>query len=89
MESVGDLLKASLAAHLRAKNFTGWKQGQQHPGPDQQRNPAKAMPEWQEALRLRLEALAADPGRTDPAWKEQPDHETLMAFYRDKGVTNG
>ena len=79
MESVGDLLKASLEAHLRAKPTR----------PKELRDMGKARTEWQEALRLRLEALAADPGRTDPAWKEQPDHETLMAFYRDKGVTNG
>ncbi len=40
-----------------------------------------------QAADLRREALALDPGMTDPAWTQgKASHEDLMAFYREKGM---
>lgn len=40
-----------------------------------------------EACRLRAEAGALDPQRTDPAWADEPlthDHDDLLTFYAEQ-----
>lgn len=79
MSAVGDLLKASLAAHMQAK-----QRGVRDP--DRAERSRRA---WTEARQLRLEAIALDPGRSDPAWEEErgmtprgrDTHTALLAFY--------
>lgn len=72
--TVPQLLSASLAAHRRAMPT----------GPKQPR-PANWLASLTEAQVLRLQALQADPKRSDPAWGTS-EHEQFMAFYKDKGL---
>lgn len=74
--SVKDLLEQSMNAHKAAASAR-----------NQRRPDARALLET--AHRLRLEALALDPSRTDPAWSSEQvhtvstadTHDSLMAFY--------
>ena len=83
--SVAVLLGASMAAHDRAKALRNSKA----------RDPetrAKALAELIKARDLRVQALAEDPKRTDPAWddeqKRTPNgldtHDQLMTFYQQQ-----
>jgi hypothetical protein len=69
--AVADLLAESLIAHERAKQL--------------RRNPstrAEAKIVLALARDLRLEALAEDPERTNPAWAaERVPHADMMQFY--------
>ena len=67
--AVADLLSASQDAHRAALILR------------QHRDPAY-LSRLTDARDLRLQALAADPERIDPAWGlERANHDALMAFY--------
>lgn len=67
---VSALLQQSLAAHERAKALRKSKQ----------KDEARTV--LIEARSLRLDALAEDPDRTDPAWdQERVPHNDMMTFY--------
>ena len=69
---VAELLAASLAAHQQSLPIKGR---------------ARDMAALQRAADLRVEALALDPGMSDPAWAQgKASHADLMQFYRSKGV---
>ncbi len=77
MTQVSDLLKASLAAHKRAK-----------PTGNALPRPANWKEILTEAARLRKEALELDPGMTDQEWGSS-SHKGMVGFYQDMGVWNG
>lgn len=64
----------------------------------EQAKPTKTKPRdrnaMAEAAKFRLEALAMDPNREDPAWAEEDaktapgtnTHEAMLAFYRQQGI---
>jgi len=83
---VSNLLRESMAAHDKAKALRNSGRG---------RNPeirAQALAELIKARDLRLQALAEDPDRTDPAWTDEQKrtptgvdtHEELMCFYQQQ-----
>ena len=78
--TVSDLLKASLAAHLAAKEQTSGK------GVNRVVIKESDLGKYREALSLRMQALELDPTRQDAAWDRAPFHEQMMGFYRDKGL---
>lgn len=68
--TVSELLAASRAAHQSALPRKG---------------KPRDMAALQRAADLRIEAIALDPNRTDPAWgKGKGEHESVMAFYSEK-----
>lgn len=79
-ESIGELLAASMRAHLAAKDA---RRG---------RDAARAVASLLEAYTLRLKASDADPNRKDPAWEDdqtfspmgRETHDDMMRFYREK-----
>ena len=78
--TVSDLLKASLAAHLAAKEQMSGK------GVNRVVIKESDLGKYREALSLRMQALELDPTRQDAAWDRAPFHEQMMGFYRDKGL---
>ena len=78
--TVSDLLKASIAAHYRARGPKG--------------RPADWLSHLKVAADLRRQAEAADPGFADPAWgaeerltpKSHNTHAVLMAFYESQNL---
>lgn len=85
-KTVAELLYASIAAHLLAKQETYGK------GDHRRMTRARDFGKLREAYELRKQADAADPAHADPAWSEEQaqtangkdTHAALMAFYREK-----
>ena len=71
--SVGDLLRASMQAHLKAK-----------PRTNKEQRPQDWYASLLEAATFRKEALRRDPDQKDPEWSL--NHDDFMAFYRDMGA---
>lgn len=78
MTEVSQLLAQSLNAHHKAKT----KPKRDQRGSDRASD-AQAL--WTLARDLRVQALALDPERLDPAWgAERVDHEVYMIFYHNE-----
>lgn len=88
--TVAELLQAARVAHedyrrnVPHMRFSVGKGKPEQVGGDA----AKSVEAMREALRLRLEAEAADPNRLDPAWAtdlaQNYRHASLTAWYQEK-----
>lgn len=85
--SVADLLRLSREAHQRYRDAVPRRVPQ---GPEGGATVAVdgdtsvAREALFDAYSFRVEAHAADPAQTDPAWRDEPvthDHDDLLAFY--------
>jgi len=85
--TVAQLLEQSHAAHIRyreaiPRRIAGGESTIVVPG-----DATAAYQALFDACRLRTEALALDPQRTDPAWLDEVpvrDHDALLTFYADQ-----